>query len=61
MKRSIMPYLKFFDVSITDRLKSTGNVYSLKHKKMILNNVFNTYKPSSMEIGELDEIGRAHV
>ncbi len=54
MKRSIIPYLKFFDVSITDRLKSTGNVYSLKQKQMILNNVFNTYKPSSMEIGELD-------
>jgi len=54
MNRSIIPYLKLFDVSITDRLKSSGIVYSLKQKKTILNNVFNIYKPSSMEIGELD-------
>ena len=51
--RKAMPYLKFFDVSMRDGLQSLPPTYTLKHKKIMLNRIINTYNPESLEIGSL--------
>jgi len=51
--RKTMPYIKFFDVSMRDGLQSLPPTYTLKHKKIMLNRIINTYNPDSLEIGSL--------
>jgi len=48
-----MPYIKFFDVSMRDGLQSLPHTYTLKHKKIMLDRIIDTYKPDSLEIGSL--------
>ena len=51
--RRINPYIKQFDVSMSDGLQSIPKKYTLSEKKTILNNIMNTYKPHSLEIGSI--------
>ena len=51
--RKTMPYIKFFDVSMRDGLQSLKPIYTLKHKKIMLDRIIDTYKPDSLEIGSL--------
>ena len=52
LKKTI-PYIKFFDVSMRDGLQSLPATYTLKHKKIMLDRIIDTYKPDSLEIGSL--------
>ena len=51
--RRINPYIKQFDVSMSDGLQSIPKKYTLSEKKTILHNIINTYKPNSLEIGSI--------
>ena len=51
--RRINPYIKYFDVSMSDGLQSIPKKYTLSEKKTILHNIINTYKPTSLEIGSI--------
>ena len=51
--KKTMPYIKFFDVSMRDGLQSLPATYTLKHKKIMLDRIIDTYKPNSLEIGSL--------
>jgi hydroxymethylglutaryl-CoA lyase len=51
--RKTMPYIKFFDVSMRDGLQTLPPTYTLKHKKIMLDRIIDTYKPESLEIGSL--------
>jgi isopropylmalate/homocitrate/citramalate synthase len=51
--RRINPYIKQFDVSMSDGLQSIPKNYTLSEKKTILHNILNTYKPNSLEIGSI--------
>ena len=51
--RKTMPYIKFFDVSMRDGLQTLPATYTLKHKKIMLDRIIDTYKPDSLEIGSL--------
>jgi isopropylmalate/homocitrate/citramalate synthase len=51
--RRINPYIKQFDVSMSDGLQSIPKIYTLFEKKTILHNIMNTYKPNSLEVGSI--------
>ena len=51
--RKTIPYIKFFDVSMRDGLQTLPDIYTLKHKKIMLDRIIDTYKPNSLEIGSL--------
>ena len=51
--RRINPYIKQFDVSMSDGLQSIPKKYTLSEKKTILHNIIDTYKPNSLEIGSI--------
>jgi len=51
--KKTMPYIKFFDVSMRDGLQTLPATYTLKHKKIMLDRIIDTYKPDSLEIGSL--------
>ena len=49
----INPYIKYFDVSMSDGLQSIPKKYTLSEKKTILHSIINTYKPNCLEIGSI--------
>jgi isopropylmalate/homocitrate/citramalate synthase len=51
--RRFNPYIKFFDVTMSDVLQSLPKKYTLSEKKTILKNIMNSYKPQSLEIGSI--------
>jgi len=54
--RKTMPYIKFCDISMRDGLQSLPDTYTLKHKKIMLDRIIDTYKPESLEIGSLSSV-----
>ena len=51
--RKINPYIKCFDISMTEGIQSISKYYSIENKKVILNNIMKQYKPKTLEIGAL--------
>lgn len=54
MKRSILKHrINYFDITLRDGLQSMKNILPLEEKIKLADFIFNTYRPSAMEVGSI--------